>query len=156
MSNDVTNCPFCGPAIESAVFAERGAFRALYNIAPILPGHSLVVPKAHRKGVLDLSDDEVQEFFLFARDITLCLRGVFNSSGFNWTIQDGVSAGQTVPHLHLHLIPRVDGDLPHPGDWYPILRQHEQGIIDDTARPKLSEEQLRVIVDHLREEWLEN
>ncbi len=146
-------CPFCASQVEKSTFAEAGRFRAIYNISPILPGHSLVLPKAHKTTVLELSDGEICEFALFAQTVTRFLQDVFKSSGFNWTIQDGESAGQTIAHLHLHLIPRSRDDLPHPGDWYPLLKQDLAKRIDDDRRKKLTPSEMAVVVAHLRDEW---
>lgn len=157
MTNDSSTkeCPFCSPQVDGVVFAESARFRAIYNIAPILPGHSLIVPKAHKRGVLDLDDAEACEMSVFAKKVTGFLQAAFKSDGINWTIQDGASAGQSVSHLHLHLIPRSEGDLPHPGEWYPLLKQSTGRFIDDATRTKLSPDQLRAIVEHLRNSWNE-
>jgi bis(5'-adenosyl)-triphosphatase len=149
-----TQCPFCSPAIDATTFAESERFRAIYNIAPILPGHSLIVPKQHKAGILDLDASEVCEFAVFGRKVTEFLEATFKSDGFNWTIQDGESGGQTVPHLHLHLIPRHSGDLSQPGEWYPLLRQSVSRHIDDETRVRLAPEQMRAVVDHLRSAWM--
>ena len=123
-------------------------FHAVYNISPILPGHSLIVPKRHVASVLELAEDETAEFLQLARSATRLLLAVFEATGFNWTIQESEPAGQTVEHLHLHIIPRKAGDLPQPGDWYPKLLERQ--AIDSAQRPRLSEDELRAIVERLR------
>jgi bis(5'-adenosyl)-triphosphatase len=146
-------CAFCDADIEGATFARKGDFRAIYNRAPILPGHSLIIPYWHVPSLLDLADDEIAEMVRFSRLVVRNLVRIFKGNGFNWTIQEGASAGQTVPHLHLHLIPRSDGDLPSPGDWYPRLQKNEVGVIDSDERPRLSDEEVRRIAEHIRAEW---
>ena len=147
------DCPFCAPQAVASTFAESGAFRAIYNIAPIVPGHSLVVPKAHLKSLMSLDEQSLCAFFAFARPVTTFLQNVFESPGFGWTIQNGEVAGQTVPHLHLHLIPRRAGDFPTPGDWYPALQRSEVSLLDHEARPRHSAEEMTEIVSHLRDAW---
>lgn len=148
------NCPFCHPNVEDDTFMESENFRAIYNISPILPGHSLVIPKQHLQSLIDLSDAALCEMMLFARSVVKVLLRAFEVSAFNWTIQEGTEAGQTIPHLHLHLIPRQDNDLKHPGDWYPLLRErlnNHSEIIDSESRTKLTRDERRIIVIHLRQ-----
>jgi bis(5'-adenosyl)-triphosphatase len=148
-----SDCPFCEDNVKLSIFAESTNFRAIYNIAPILPGHSLIVPKDHVRRMNELSDEEISEMIIFSRKIANKLTEIFQCSGFNWTIQDGKSAGQTVSHLHLHLIPRHSNDLKNPGDWYPMLKGSELGIIDSKSRDRLKKEEMKMIVDKLRFEF---
>jgi bis(5'-adenosyl)-triphosphatase len=143
--------PFAAPEIVESAFLESRNCLAIYNIAPILPGHSLVIPKEAYKSILELDDALMLEFFQLARKATKVLLLAFGAEDFDWTIQDGANAGQTVPHLHLHIVPRRKGDLPHPGDWYPKLMQHENAPVDSEERPRLSSADMRRIVSRLRE-----
>lgn len=144
-------CPFCGVASAPGLFAESQHFCAIYNIAPILPGHSLVIPKRHVESIMELGDRELSEFVIFGRNVIRLVQGVFGTSAFNWTIQEGAAAGQTIRHLHMHLIPRKAGDLPHPGDWYPRLTESENGLIDSSRRQQLTREQLREIARRIKD-----
>ncbi len=147
-------CPFCDPEIEESTFAESEHFRAVYNISPILPGHSLIVPKWHVQSLLELSDKELGEMMVFSRQAVKVLLTAFRARAFDWTIQEGAEAGQTVPHLHLHLLPRTEKDLPHPGDWYPLLRDYaNSSLIDSEERLKISKAEMDRIVEHLKEVW---
>ena len=147
-------CPFDHPGIRMAEYAGNEEFAAIYNMAPVLPGHSLVVPRRHieRLGLLD--DNQVCHFFVFARRITEFLLSCFGADGFDWTIQDGMSVGQTVGHLHLHLIPRWLDDLPSPDNWYARLKlpiaTNSNGAIDSEVRPRLSDAELSAIFTSLR------
>jgi bis(5'-adenosyl)-triphosphatase len=144
------DCPFCHTDIKRSVFAEEGQFFAIYNIAPILPGHSLVIPKAHVESVMRLSETELGQFVAFARRVTKTILKTFDASGFDWAIQDAQEAGQTVPHLHMHIIPRTPNDLPHEGDWYDKLEQSQAQAIDSKDRPHLTTQQLDHYVRALR------
>lgn len=145
------HCPFCEPNTNNSTFMESNLFRALYNKAPILPGHSLVVPKRHITSIMDLNDVEACEIIGFSRDVVKMLMKAFQASGFDWTIQEGIDAGQTVEHLHLHLIPRKHNDLTSPGDWYPMLVESEKsGIIDSESRSQLTPDEMESIVNHLK------
>jgi bis(5'-adenosyl)-triphosphatase len=146
-------CPFCNPSRERGTFAQSGDFIAIYNVAPILPGHSLVIPKWHVSSLLDLSDAEIAEMVRFSRVVVRNLMRIFGASGFNWTVQEGEEAGQTIPHLHLHLIPRSAGDLPEPGDWYPRLKKSEEEVIDSSARGQLTDDEIKRVASQIRARW---
>ena len=146
-----SSCPFCGTNIRETVFAESKNFCAIYNIAPILPGHSLIIPKRHLESLMDLSDSELCEMMIFGREVVRILLRAFDVAAFNWTIQEGEEAGQTVPHLHIHLIPREPNDLPRPGDWYPLLRKSQSETIDSESRPRLTPHEMKEIVARIRQ-----
>jgi len=142
------NCPFCKAILSENFFCQSNNFVAIYNIAPILPGHCMIIPKNHTQRVLDLSDDRLSEMMIFSRKVIEILNKVFPNDGFNWTIQDGESAGQTVQHVHLHIIPRISKDLAEPGDWYPKLVESKSQ--ESNNRTKLSEEDYLKITKTLK------
>ena len=109
------------------------------------------MPKQHVERLSELSDARASEMMAFGRQVVRILMEAFQVEAFNWTLQEGHAAGQTVPHLHMHLIPRVDGDFPEPGDWYPMLRKSESQIIDSDQRPKLMPDQTETIVEKIKE-----
>ena len=143
-------CIFCRKEIIEKSFCSTPLFSAFYNIAPILPGHSLIIPNNHYESLFELADEELGEMMVFARKITSVLKTFFNCDGFDWTIQDGVSAGQTVPHLHLHIIPRKPLDLPESNEWYSKIPHSEAGILDSENRARLSEKEYNEITDRLK------
>jgi len=144
------NCPFCTNEIKNSVFWESDNFMALYNIAPILPGHSLIISKKHLISVLDLSDNLLSEMMLFAKRVTGVLLEAYQSDSFNWSVQDNDVAGQTVSHLHLHIVPRLKGDMTEPGDWYMKISDNDKEILDSNQRPKISQKQMKEIVAKLK------
>lgn len=141
-------CPFCSSAIENATFAQSEYFRAVVNIAPILPGHSMIIPKRHIASIHKLTQDEMIDFISFSRKITQHLVTIFKAEGFDWSLQEGICAGQTVHHMHLHIVIRTSNDLKHPGDWYDALQ--DQKVLDSDKRNKLSNEQMQMIIQQLR------
>jgi bis(5'-adenosyl)-triphosphatase len=152
MNNEIDpGCPFCRADVQANSFAETENFLAIYNISPVLPGHSMVIPRRHLPGLMDLSDPQLCEMSLFARDVIKVLAKAFDQRDFDWTIQDGAAAGQTVAHLHLHLIPRKAGDLPQPGDWYPLLEQNEHALLDSASRPRYDEQAIAAITAQLKQ-----
>ncbi len=81
---------------------------------PISPGHTLIIPKRHTGSFFDLSPDEHQAITQALYQSKTQLDREFHPAGYNIGINDGPAAGQTVPHLHVHLIPRYDGDRKDP------------------------------------------
>jgi bis(5'-adenosyl)-triphosphatase len=145
------DCPFCNAAIQDNVFMQSAHFLAICNHAPIVPGHSLVIPRRHESSVRGLSQSEAHEFIDFSKSVTELVLKVFKTEAFNWTLQETVAAGQTIEHMHLHIIPRHKGDFPHPGDWYPKLQATiANDHIDSDARPKLNCLEMKNVVNELR------
>lgn len=144
------NCPFCSSQIKKYVFDESEQFLALYNRAPILPGHSMVVPKRHIESMLEYEAEGLREFFLFAQKVTKTLLKAFESDAFDWSYQEKEAAGQSVPHLHMHIIPRKIGDLENPGKWYEKLQQQQFPALDNQDRLILDDESLQQIIQKLK------
>lgn len=101
------------------IFYQSRNFFCVYNIKPILPGHSLIVPKKHIKSFLDLKDSNVIEMFKVIKKTVKALMKAYNSDGFDIAIQKGEAGGQSVEHFHLHVIPRKKGDMKgDPSQWF--------------------------------------
>ena len=145
-----TDCPFCNSGIYDLSFFENEKFIANYNIAPIVPGHALVIPREHHTSFLDLTDKDLFEFIKFSRSVIKILSKAFNTEAFNWTLQEKEEAGQSIAHMHIHIIPRKPEDLPHTGDWYPKLKYNINNILDSHKRERLEPDQLKVIVRKLK------
>lgn len=145
-------CPFCTREVLDSVFMESEHFMAIYNIAPILPGHSLIITRNHRVSFLDFDESEQKELGIFITKVIRRLMKVFNADAFNYSLQDGVEAGQTIPHFHLHVIPRRKNDFENPGDWYPKIENAANHLLDSSRREQLSKDQLKEILVHLRKE----
>lgn len=149
MLNTDNTCPFCHPNVSSSVFAETNHFRAIYNLAPILPGHSLIIPNTHISSFLSISDEYMTEMIIFSRKVIRTLEKAFKTSSFDWTLQEGFEAGQTIEHMHIHIIPRKKGDLTTPGDWYPQLLQSQSDLIDSIERPQHTVKEMKDITARL-------
>lgn len=146
-------CPFCRDDIEDIAFMQSSNFWVIYNQSPILPGHSLVIPKFHIESLLDLDDSMLKEFINLSIEAAKNILKVFNADSFNWTIQEKPAAGQTIKHLHLHVFPRHENDLKHPGDWYPLLKQMEDSTyIDSNERYKFTQNELVQIVNDIKKQ----
>ena len=88
----------------------KNAF-VIYNIKPVLPGHSLIIPKRHVVTWENLTSEEITEIGLLSKALYQVLREAFGSEGYNLVVQDGKGTGQTVPHVHMHVIPRKNKDM---------------------------------------------
>ena len=86
------------------------------NLKPLLPGHVLVSPRRVTPRLSDLNHAEVTDLFITVQYVSRMLERVYKASALNIAIQDGEDAGQSVPHVHTHLIPRKKADLDHKGD----------------------------------------
>lgn len=106
-------CPFCTlPA--SRVLGQNAHALWIRDGFPISPGHSLVIPKRHVGSFFETSSEERSALLDLLDQAQAAAKAEFEPDGFNVGINDGASAGQTVPHLHVHLIPRFQGDTPDP------------------------------------------
>ena len=81
---------------------------------PISPGHTLIVPKRHVASFFDLTPEERADLLALLDAAKADLDRELSPQGYNIGINDGAAAGQTVPHLHIHLIPRFPGDREDP------------------------------------------
>ena len=81
---------------------------------PISPGHTLIIPKRHVGSFFELEEQERSEMLMLLDRAKAALDEEFKPQGFNIGINDGPAAGQTVLHLHIHLIPRYTNDRSDP------------------------------------------
>ena len=114
MGRDENECPFCllvaGDSELSLVHEDERTLTFL-DIQPILPGHMLVVPKAHAASLSELDPEDGAQMFRVAQAAAHSLRAsVLRCDVVNFLLADGEAAGQDVFHVHLHVVPRFDGD----------------------------------------------
>jgi len=86
----------------------------LRDAYPVSPGHTLIVPHRHIGSFFQTTEHEQRSLFACLREARSGLESEFSPFGWNIGINDGAVAGQTVPHLHIHLIPRFEGDVKDP------------------------------------------
>lgn len=107
------NCPFCEIS-NDRVRVNNAVGIAVRDAYPISDGHTLVIPRQHVQSVFDLPDSEQARLWQLVAQVRAELAEDLAPSGFNIGINDGEAAGQTVPHAHIHVIPRFPGDVPDP------------------------------------------
>ena len=106
-------CPFC-KARREVVLYEDELIRILIDSYPASRGHLLVVPRRHVESWEKLSNEEKTALIRGMELAMEKLKEALKPDGFNVGMNLGKAAGQTVPHLHLHVIPRYAGDCAHP------------------------------------------
>lgn len=107
------NCIFCKIAkgeIPSKTIFEDDNFRVILDLGPATRGHALVMPKNHYADLYELPENEAMEAMRIAKKMMQKMTNALGCQGFNLVQNNKEVAGQTVPHFHLHLIPRYDGD----------------------------------------------
>ena len=103
------NCVFCAIAageIPSFKIYEDGNFLAYLDINPVSEGHTLVIPKAHTQGLLDTPEEMLGALLATVKKVAAHLKAVLPCDGFNIVQNNGAAAGQSVGHIHFHIIPR--------------------------------------------------
>ena len=107
------SCPFCSLPSERIIASNELAL-VIRDGFPVSKGHTLIIPKRHVGSWFDTSADERTAIFALLDQAKLILDQEYNPDSYNIGINDGAAAGQTVPHLHIHLIPRYKGDQEDP------------------------------------------
>lgn len=111
--NRIITCPFC-TLVPSRIIAANELAVAVYDAYPVSPGHTLIIPKRHIASFFETTREEQAALLDLLTAMKLLLQNERNPDGFNIGINDGAAAGQTVMHLHIHLIPRCAGDMNDP------------------------------------------
>ena len=111
---DEKPCPLCGRLGERSFIVEHALAAAIRDAYPVSPGHILIVPRRHEGDFQRLTDDERGAIFSLVKPVCSYLEGQFSPQGYNVGMNVGEAAGQTVAHVHLHVIPRYRGDVEDP------------------------------------------
>ena len=107
------DCLFCKIAkkeIPSEVIYENEEALSFLDATPFALGHVLVIPKSHAENISSLRDEAVGPVFQAVKKVTGMLKKALEPEGFTIGINHGRISGQSVPHLHIHVIPRYPGD----------------------------------------------
>lgn len=107
------NCIFCkiaGGEIPAITLFEDEDVKVIFDAGPATKGHALVIPKAHAANVFDISDELLAKSHIVAKRVAKALKEATGCDGVNILQNNGEVAGQSVFHLHIHVIPRYEGD----------------------------------------------
>jgi histidine triad (HIT) family protein len=147
----VTNCVFCQIIAgneEASIVYEDDEFLALMDAYPLTTGHCLVIPKRHHERLDELTAKSRAKLFNIGNKIIDAQKKAgLGVNGTNLLVNDGKAANQTVPHLHLHLIPRESGDLLRA---IPKLILHISGLFGVRSRRSKLNEHAKEISQHYK------
>ena len=107
-------CIFCNLDPNREIIAQNGLALAFFDAFPVNPGHALIIPKRHVADYFDLTEDEVAAMQALLREVKAIVEKRFNPDGYNIGVNVNAAAGQSVFHVHMHLIPRYKGDVENP------------------------------------------
>lgn len=113
MSSEREECPFCCLAADRLMFEDE-LVAAFWDVYPVTPGHALLVPKRHVASWFDATEEEQVHLLRGVNSVRKIIEARHAPAGYNVGVNVGQAAGQTVFHLHLHVIPRYEGDMPDP------------------------------------------
>ena len=118
------SCPFCNPDQEREIVVESATAYTIIDKFPVSEGHVLIIPKKHCSDYFSLTFKEQSACVFMLNKVKQIIADRFNPDGFNVGININEAAGQTVKHVHIHLIPRYKGDVKDP-------RGGVRGVIPD-------------------------
>ncbi len=107
------NCIFCKIAageIPSKTLYEDEEFKVILDLGPAAKGHALILPKEHAANLYELPDETAAKTLVLAKKMAIKMTDKLECDGFNLLQNNGETAGQTVMHFHMHLIPRYNDD----------------------------------------------
>ena len=120
MKNDCVFCAIAAGEIPCFKVYEDELVLAYLDINPFSEGHTLVIPKAHTTGLLDTPEETLAALLARVKKVAAHLKAALPCDGFHILQNNGAAAGQTVGHIHFHIVPRRNGDpiefASRPGD----------------------------------------
>lgn len=116
-----SKCIFCN---QEEIILENELAWARYDKYPVSPGHLLIITKRHVADFFDITTDERKALNDLLEEAKKKLDREYSPDGYNIGVNCGAAAGQTIMHLHIHLIPRYQGDIDNP-------RGGVRGVIPD-------------------------
>ncbi len=115
-NDTLANCPFCNPGTRRLI-AHSETVLAMFDVYPVSSGHALIIPRRHVEDYFDLKYGEKRDVWNMVELVKSLLDYTYRPDGYNIGINMAREAGQTVPHAHVHLIPRYkEGDVIKPRD----------------------------------------
>lgn len=135
IKNDCIFCKIANGEIPSRTVHEDQRFRVILDLNPATRGHALILPKDHSESLYDLPEDTAAAVLVLAKKLAVVMSERLGCDGLNLVQNNGETAGQTVSHFHLHMIPRYVDDGQTLG-WAPGKASEEEL---DEVRKKMTE-----------------
>ncbi|KAG8436405.1 hypothetical protein GDO86_007487 [Hymenochirus boettgeri] len=134
----------------SVVFFRSELSFAFVNRKPVVPGHVLVCPLRPANRFRELRPEEISDLFSTVQRVANVVESHFGGTSLTISLQDGPEAGQTVHHVHVHILPRRVGDFERNDQIYEELQDHDKEE-QDTPQKWRSEEEMEKEAAILRE-----
>ena len=139
MIKDCVFCKIVAGEIPCAKVYEDALVLAFLDIAPLNPGHTLVIPKEHHTSATTLPPESAARVMEAATRIARAMMRAVDADGFNLLLSNGACAGQVVPHAHLHVVPRFPDDgIVLPVRTRPYASDEQRDAILARARKRLA------------------
>ncbi|KAJ3102593.1 hypothetical protein HDU96_009582 [Phlyctochytrium bullatum] len=106
----------------------------LVNPKPVVPGHVLVIPRRRVQRYHELTSAEVADLMTSAQAIGKAIEHEFGGESITISVQDGPAAGQSIAHVHVHILPRKTGDFADNNDIYPEINRKERDLVEQVLR----------------------
>lgn len=126
----------------SVIFLQTELCFAIVNRKPVVPGHVLVCPIRVVERYRDLRPEEITDLFQTSQKVAKVVEQHFKGTSLTIAIQDGPEAGQTVKHVHIHILPRKKDDFARNDNVYVELQKHDQETAEDAQRKWRTEEEM--------------
>lgn len=128
VKDDCIFCKLANGVFPTNTLYEDDDFRVIFDASPATKGHVLILPKQHSANVFELPDETASKIFVLAKKIATVIKEVTGCDGVNILQNNGEIAGQTVFHLHVHIIPRYEGDTANI-KW--VQNELDQDVVDE-------------------------
>ncbi|MEI6147604.1 MAG: HIT family protein [bacterium] len=135
MSQDCIFCKIARGELPAAKVFEDNEVLAFMDINPVMKGHTLVIPKAHHDPITQTPPKVLRKLITIVQRIARAQVTALQADGINVSQANGVCAGQIVPHIHFHVIPRYTSSEPH-RNWVPIKYDTPQEMEEYADRIK--------------------
>jgi diadenosine tetraphosphate (Ap4A) HIT family hydrolase len=106
-------CPFCDPPEDRIIWKDEHVY-VIRDLYPVSPSHTLIIPFRHFASVFEASEDELKSIARALHFRKMQLERSLAADGYNIGVNEGSAAGQTIHHVHIHLIPRFERDVDDP------------------------------------------